>query len=295
VIADAVLKAGPLLFCALSFLLAWKAGVLNIGAEGQFLAGALAATVAATRLPLPPAARLALALLAGAAAGALWAGIAAALLEKRGVLEVLSTILLNFVAAGVVSVAVHGFLQESTRTFPQSDPVPGAARLPAIPGTRVHVGILLAAALAVGLWVFLSRTNAGFRLRATGANRTAAEFAGIRVRRVRVAAFLVSGAIAGLGGAVELLGVTGRLFEYFSPGYGYLGLAVAVVAGLSPAGALASALAFGELAAIGNVLQRRYDISATAVLILEAGVLLSALSLPAVRRRLHPTAPEAET
>ena len=283
-IAESLVKGAPLLFCALSFLLAWKAGIVNIGAEGQFLAGALAAAAVFARVRAPGAVLLLAALPIGALAGAAWAGIASWLARKRGVLDVLATILLNFVAAGLVSVAVHGFLQERSRTFPQTDPVPEAARLPLLlPGTRLHAGVVIPVVLALLLARFLHATRGGFRVRAAGAGPRAAEFAGIDVGRVRRAAFLVSGAIAGLGGAVELAGVSGRLFESFSPGFGYLGLAVAVVGGLSPAGAIAAAAAFGGLNVLASLLQRRAGVSAASALVVEAALLLAALAAPRLR------------
>ncbi len=283
-IAESALKAAPILFCALSFLLARDAGVLNIGAEGQFLVGALAATFACTRFSLGAAAGLA----AGAAAGAAWAGIAAWLAEKRKVLDVLATILLNFVAAGAISVAIHGPLQEGGRTFPQSDPIPPGARLPIIwSGTRVHLGIALAIALAAALALFRRRTKTGFRVLATGANPDAADVAGIPVARVRVAAFLVSGAIAGTGGAAELLGVTGRLFDSFSAGSGFIGLAAAVVGGLTPAGAAVASFGFGFLQSSATLLQRRYGVSAVSAMLAEAVLLLAVLAFPRWRRSLR--------
>ena len=283
-IAASALKAAPILFCALSFLLAREAGVLNVGAEGQFLVGALAATYGATRLSLPGAAGLA----AGAVAGAAWAGIAAWLTEKRKVLDVLATILLDFVAAGLVAVSVHGALQEAARTFPQSDPVVPSARLSIVwPGTRVHLGVPLAFAVCAAVGIVLRRTTTGYRLRAAGANPAAAEVAGIRVVRIRVAAFLVSGAIAGLGGAAELLGVTGRLFDSFSAGYGFVGLAAAVVGGLTPAGTAAASLGFGFLQSGATLLQRRFGVSAVSAMAVEAILLLAVLALPRWRRPLR--------
>jgi simple sugar transport system permease protein len=283
-IAETLVKGAPLLFCALSFLLAWKAGIVNIGAEGQFLVGALAAAAVLTGNRAPGAMLLLAALPIGALAGAAWAGIASWLARKRGVLDVLATILLNFVAVGLVSVAVHGFLQERSRTFPQTDPVPESARLPLlVPGTRLHAGVVIPVVLALLLAWFLRATRGGFRVRAAGAGPRAAEFAGIDVGRVRRAAFLVSGGIAGLGGAVELAGVSGRLFESFSPGFGYLGLAVAVVGGLSPAGAIAAAGAFGGLNVLASLLQRRAGVSAASALVVEAALLLAALAVPRLR------------
>jgi simple sugar transport system permease protein len=283
-IAEAAVKAAPILFCALSFLLAREAGVINIGAEGQFLIGALAAAYAGTRLSAPAPA----ALLGGALAGAAWAAIASWLVERRRVLDVLATILLNFVAAGVVSLAVHGFLQERERTFPQSDAMPDVARLPVLwPGTRLHAGVLVAATTAAALAIFLRRTRAGFRLRVTGANAAAAEIAGIAVVRFRVGALLAAGAIAGLGGACELQGVTGRLFDSFSSGYGFVGLAAAVLGGLVPSGAAAACLGFGFLQGGATLVQRRYGISAVSATALEAILLLGALTLSGRRRRLR--------
>jgi general nucleoside transport system permease protein len=288
-IAESLVKAAPLLFCALSFLLAWKAGIVNIGAEGQFLAGALAAAAVLTRVHAAGPVLLLAALPAGTLAGAAWAGAASWLAQRRGVLDVLATILLNFVAAGLVSVAAHGFLQERARTFPQSDPVPEGARLAIlVPGTRVHAGILAPVVLALVLAWVLRATRAGFRVRAAGAGPRASEFAGINVRRVRSAAFLLSGAVAGLGGAVELAGVSGRLFESFSPGFGYLGLAVAVVGGFSPVGAVAAAWAFGGLNVLATFLQRRAGVSAASALVVEAGLLLAALAAPRLRSRFRP-------
>jgi ABC-type uncharacterized transport system permease subunit len=283
-ILEAAVKAAPILFCALSFLLAADAGVVNIGAEGQFLIGALAGAFACTRLSSGTLAALA----AGALGGAAWAAIAAWLAERRKVLDVLATILLNFVAAGVVSVAVHGFLQERARTFPQSDPVPAASRLPILwTGSRVHAGVAIAALICVALALFRRRTKNGFRLRAAGANPAAAEVAGIPVRKFRVAAFLAAGGIAGVGGAAELLGVTGRLFDSFSTGFGFIGLAAAVIGGLSPGGAAVASLGFGLLQTGGTLVQRRYGVSAVSATAIEGLLLLAVLALPRGRRGLR--------
>lgn len=285
-IAAAVIKATPILFCALAFLLASRAGVLNIGADGQLLVGALAAAAVGTTAKLPPTLATAAALAAGAAAGAAWAGLAAWLAEKRRVLDVLGTLLLNFIASGLVSLAVHSFLQERARTFPQSEAVPDSVRLATIPGTgHVHAGVFIALLVAFGIQALLDRTRFGFRLRASGSGAEAAAYAGIRVSRVRAIAFATSGAIAGLGGAVELLGVTGRLFESFSPGFGFVGLAAAVVGALNPLGAIAAALAFGALAASGSLLQRRAGVPWAVVLVLQGLILIAALLVQQIRAR----------
>jgi simple sugar transport system permease protein len=146
---------------------------------------------------------------------------------------------------------------------------------------------VIAVALCAALAIFRSRTKNGFRLRAAGANPAAAEVAGIPVARVRVAAFLAAGGIAGAGGAAELLGVTGRLFDSFSSGYGFVGLAAAVVGGLSPAGAAAASLGFGFLQSAATLLQRRYGISAVSAMVVEAILLLAVLALPRWKRTLR--------
>ena len=202
-----LVRATPLMLAGLAVALAFRAGVWNIGAEGQLLAGATAA-IGAIALPVPGWFGLVLALLAALAAGALWAA-PAALLRRRGVLEVISTIMLNFVALDLVGYLVRGPLQEPTHAYPQSVTIPLEARLPRITGTRLHLGVALAVVAAGALSVVMRRSAWGFRVRAIGANPRAAASAGlIDVERAARGAFLVSGALAGLAGGIEVSGVT---------------------------------------------------------------------------------------
>ena len=170
--------------------------------------------------------------------------IAAELRRRFGVLEVISTIMLNFVALSITGWLVRGPLQEPTRIYPQSPTLPLSQQLPMLlPGSRVHVGLVVAVLLAVGLWWWLRDSASGFRLRAVGANPMAAASAGqIAVSRTALLAFLLSGALAGLAGSVELTGVTYALYENFSPGYGYTAIAVALLARLNPLAVLGAAL-----------------------------------------------------
>ena len=282
VIASGTLvRATPLLFAGLAVIVAFRAGILNIGAEGQLLIGAVAATAVAMRVPPTlGVAVLLLALCAGVVAGGIWAGIAAALRLRFGVLEVISTIMLNVIAVHVTGLLVRGALQESTRTFPQSGVIDVAARLPRlVPGTRLHAGVAIAVVCAIGLTWFLRSTAAGFRLRMTGANPTAAASAGgIHVARVTFMAFVASGALAGLGGAVEVTGVTFALYENLSPGYGYTAIAVALLARLNPASAIASALVFGALEAGAAAMQRDAQVPAGLVRVVEACVIVVLLA-----------------
>jgi simple sugar transport system permease protein len=284
-----LVRATPLLFAGLAVAIAFRAGILNIGAEGQLLMGAAAATaVAVTVSPELGVPGLLLALVAGCVAGALWAAIPALLRLRFGVLEVISTIMLNVIALNVTGILVRGALQEPTRTFPQSSPIDRALRLPhLVSGTRLHAGVLLAVLVAIGLAWYLQATASGFRLRMTGANGTAAASAGgIDVPRVTFMAFILSGALAGLGGAVEVTGVTYALYENLSPGYGYTAIAVALLARLNPATAIGSALIFGALEAGASAMQRDAQVPAGMVGVVEACVILVLLASEWIGDRL---------
>jgi len=272
-----LVRATPLILAGLAVTLAFRAGVLNIGAEGQLLAGA-AATAAfgvafGTHLGLWIGLPLALAL--GAIAGAAWAGIAAWLRQRFGVLEVISTIMLNFLAAFGVSYLVRGPLQEPTHIYPQSSTLAPAMRLPHLAGSRLHAGFLLAVVAALAIAWILRATAPGFRLRVVGANPAAAALAGrIAVARTTTAAFLASGALAGLAGAVQVTGVTYALYENLSPGYGYTAIAVALLASLDPLAVVAVGILFGALEAGAGAMQRDAGVPAVMASVVEAVLIL---------------------
>jgi simple sugar transport system permease protein len=265
-IEGTLLKTVPLLLTGLSVALAFRAGVWNIGGEGQFIAGALAAFVAS------PFGVIA-ALLAAMVAGALWASIASLMRLWRNAPEVLTTILLNFIALHLLGWCVNGPLQEPSGQYPQSDTA--RAALPSIASTELHAGIVLAVIAAIAAWFLLYRTAEGLRLRATGLNPHAARNAGVNVRAQIVRAMALSGAMAGLGGGLELLGVTHRLFEGFASGYGYSGIAVALLAGLHPLATIASSTFFGALVTGAGELQRSANISAQVATLGQALIILA--------------------
>jgi simple sugar transport system permease protein len=294
-----LLKATPLLLTGAAVMLAFKSGVFNIGAEGQFLVGALAATVVGTA-PGPLLGRCVLVLLAGALAGAVWAVIAAGFRIGRGVNEVITTILLNFIALYLVSYAVDGPLQEAARQYPQSDPLPPAALLwRPIAGSQLHVGVVLAFVMVPAVGALLTRTALGLRLRAAGSNAAAARLAGFPVTRDLTVAFALSGALAGLAGAVEVAGVTGRLYERISPGYGYTAIAIALLGGLGSGGVIAAGLFFAALSAGAGAMERSAGVSSVLVLAVQGATLLviAMLDLSTWRRFLgaRGSAPERET
>lgn len=267
----------PLGFAGLAVSLAFRAGILNIGAEGQLLVGAAAATALAVPLAgFPALVGIPVLLAGGALAGAAWAGVAALLRIRFGVLEVISTIMLNFVALNLTGWLVRGPLQEPTRINPQSASLAESLHLPVLlEGTRLHAGVLLVVLAAAGVWWWLAQTASGFRVRAVGMNASAARSAGgVVIPRTVIGAFVVSGLFAGLGGAVEYTGITYALYENFSPGYGYTAIAVALLARLHPLGVMGTALLFGALEAGANAMQRDAGVPSVVVSVVEALLIL---------------------
>jgi len=278
----------PLGFAGLAVALAFRAGILNLGAEGQLLMGAVAATALTPMLASRPAiVALPMLLVAGALAGGAWAAVAAFLRRRYGVLEVISTIMLNFLALYMTGWLVRGPLQEPTRVNPQSASLPMPLQLPVLlEGTRLHAGVLVLVAVAVAVWWWLAQTASGFRVRAVGANAAASWSAGgIDVPRTAFGAFLVSGALAGLAGSVEYTGITFALYENFSPGYGYTAIAVALLARLHPLGVLMTALLFGALEAGANAMQRDAQVPSVVVSVVEAVLILLVVAADRWRQR----------
>lgn len=283
-----LVRAVPLGLAGLAVSLAFRAGILNVGAEGQLLVGAAAATALAVPLAsVSPVLAIPALLLGGAIAGGVWAGVAAMLRLRFGVLEVISTIMLNFVAQYLTGWLVRGPLQEPTRVNPQSTTLPDALHLPVLlEGTRLHAGVPLLAMVAAGVWWWLTHTASGFRVRAVGMNPFAAQSAGrIAVPRLVLLAFVGSGVLAGLAGAVEYTGVTYALYENFSPGYGYTAIAVALLARLNPLGVLGTAVLFGALEAGANAMQRDAGVPSVVVSVVEALLILLVVSADRLQAR----------
>jgi general nucleoside transport system permease protein len=285
--ADTLVQTIPLLLTGLGVALAFRGKLFNIGAEGQFLLGAIAATALGTQ-KLPAPIHLPIVLCGGALAGAAWAGIAGILKRYRGVQEVLSTLLLNFVAIQIVAwmVMIGGPLGEAKKSFPQSDPVAIPARLLKIlPGTSLHAGIFLAIFLSLCLWAYLKYTRGGFAIRAVGASPEAAEAAGIAPGSILLKTFLLSGALSGLAGAVQVSGVTYFLSDGYSPGYGYTAIAVALMANLHPLLIIVTALFFGALSA-GSVSVQSAGISSVFLSILQAIALFTLLGYGYAKQKM---------
>jgi simple sugar transport system permease protein len=284
-ITEILVRAVPLILIALGIAVAFRSGILNIGAEGQMQAGIIAATAVALYIPgLPKPVLLPLVIIAGAVGGGAWAWIAGALKARLGVNEILSTVMLNYIAAQLYTFFLRGpmidpnELQTGSGT-PQSPRLPKEAWLDRlIPGTRLHTGLIIAVVLAVIVFFFLWRTTAGFRMRAAGAEEKAARYAGIDVERYVIAAMVVSGIFAGLAGAVELTGVHRRAIEGITGGYGFSGIVVALFGGLHPAGIVPAAVFFGLLLLGADMTQRSMGVPANMVLVLQGAVILAIVS-----------------
>jgi len=244
-VSETLTRATPLIITGLAVSVAFRAKLYNIGAEGQLYAGALAAVaVANAGLALPPAIVFPLVLAAAMAAGALLL-IGPALLKTRfHVDEVVTTLLFNFIALLFVSMILDGPMKDPTAMgWPQSVAIPEEFELEKLAErSRVHSGLLLAFALAVAVWIVDRFTVFGFEMRAVGANARAAAFAGMPVHAVVLKTALLSGALAGLAGGIEVMGRAGYVTLDMSPGYGYSGIVIAMLAQLNPLGVVAAAI-----------------------------------------------------
>ncbi len=278
-----LVKSAPLALTAIGLIVAWRGGMFNIGGEGQLLMGALACALIYRLAPNLPFERAAL--LAGSAiAGGTYALIAAILYTKRGVNIVIGTILLNFIAMQIVSYAVRGPLQEPTHSIPQTASLPRELMFGRPnPQTDLHWGVLFAPVLAVACSIWLFRTAQGFRIRLVGSNFRAARAARIDADKHRTICMGVSGAIIGLAGGIEFLGTTGYLYDGFSPGWGFLGIPVALLGGLHPLGALASAFGFGAIIAGTKQLEAAGRADSSLVFAIQGAALLLFMLAQAVR------------
>ncbi|MFN8457678.1 MAG: ABC transporter permease [Anaerolineae bacterium] len=265
----------PLILTGLAVAFAFRAKLFNIGGEGQFLMGALAATWAGINLPLPPVVHLIVALLVGTVVGGLWGGIAGLLKAIRGVHEVISTIMLNFIALFFVSYMVTGPMKEvSALDVPQTAKILETAQLLKImPPSRLSAGIILALLAAGFIWWLLWKTTVGYEIRAVGLNPYAAEYAGIRPNFNMFLAMLISGGLAGLGGAIIITGLFLRYQHGFEPGYGFTAIAVSLVGGNNPPGVVMAALLFAALSQGARGMQNVAEVPQDIVLIIQALVI----------------------
>jgi simple sugar transport system permease protein len=255
---ETFVKASPLLLTGLAVAFAFRAKFWNIGAEGQLLAGALAATVLGVSLGgIPGVLVLPVVMLGGFLAGGIWAAIPAILKTKLKVDDVVSTLLLNYVMIHIMGALLFGPLQQPGSSWPRSSAIIEAARYPILlTRSRFHLGILIALLAVLVIWFINKRTVFGYRSKAVGVNIRAAHFGGINTTAVILWTAMVSGGLAGLAGVGELCALQYRLIMDISPGYGYSGIVIAMLGNLHPVGVLFSSLFFSVIIVGAHTMSR---------------------------------------
>lgn len=280
-LSEVLIRAIPLTTIALGISVAYRCGIINIGAEGQMAMGILAAAAVSLALPgLPRPILLPLVLLAGCAGGGIWGLIPGLLKAKLAVSELLSTVMLNYIAAQFYTFCLRGPMLDPAELTMGSG-TPQTMRLTQniwldriIPGTRLHTGLFIALALALGIYLLLWKTTWGYKMRASGAQERAARYGGINVAAWLVIAIAISGAFAGLAGAVEVAGVHRRAIEGITGGYGFSAIVVALFGSLHPAGIIPAAFFFGLLLVGADMTQRMVGVPANMIQVLQGIIIL---------------------
>jgi simple sugar transport system permease protein len=278
-IGETLLRSTPLLIVGVGLAYGFRTGLFNIGAEGQLFIGGLVGAFLGLRLAgLPPALGLPVVLFAGMLGGAAWAFVPAILKAKVGAHEVITTMMFTYIARYLVSWLVVGPLK-APGPIPQTVQIPDASTLPLLSAItpfnlgRAHLGIVLGVVVAVVVWLVLKYTVLGYEARAVGFNPLASETGGISVAATTVKSLCISGAIAGLAGTVEVLGLHHRLFDQFSSGFGFTGIAVALLAKNHPLAVIPAALLFGALSAGSTTMQLEAGVSVRLIDIIQALVI----------------------
>lgn len=289
-LSETVVSATPLILAGLSVALGFRAGLFNIGAEGQITAGAIVAGVVGfTFTGLPMVVHLPLVIVAGFAGGAAWGFVPGFLKARTGAHEVIVTIMMNFISFRLLEYLLRGdFFQRPDRSDPISKPVAESAELPRLlgAGLRIHAGIILAILMAVLVGWLLFRTSKGFEFRAVGANPHAARYAGMSVGLTYIVAMSLAGGLAGLAGANQLLGVTKSLTPGFSGGIGFIAIALALLGRAHPAGVIAASFLFGALQA-GAIRMQAVTQTPVDIIVVIQALVIAFVAAPALVRGLY--------
>ena len=293
-VVSTLVNSTPLVFGGLAVGFGFRAGLFNIGAQGQFLVGALGAVIVGVWLAdAPPLVAIPLAALAGFIAGGVWGFVPGFLKAVSGAHEVVSTIMMNYIAVQLLAALVSGPLKVPRSPSPVTFDV-GNAAFPIILGRNGHLGIVLALVAAVFVWWLLFRTTWGFEVRAVGANPDAARYAGMRPKLITIATMTFSGALAGLAGTSVLLGVTHSMTSGFGTTVGFDSIAVALLARSHPLATLLGAVLFGAMRAGAGLMQIRAEIPVELVDVLQAVILLFLVASPVLRRALRAVSPAVD-
>lgn len=280
-LVEVLVKATPLLMTGAAVALAFAGGYWNIGVEGQLYMGATAATAIGLQMHNAPTwVALPLMICGGFLAGMAWAVLPAFMKVRLKIDEVVTTLLLNYVAIYFVTAILNGPWRDPVSQWPQSPEIAASAIFPRlIPRSRLHLGFILAILIIIGLWYLLNRTAFGLKMRAVGFNLEAARFSGIRVERTMMIVALVSGGIGGLAGASEVAGIHFHLIDAISPGYGYTGIIIATLGSLNAAGVAAAALFIGLIDTGSQTVSRALGVPAYLGDVLQATLLLVTLAM----------------
>ncbi|NJR19256.1 MAG: ABC transporter permease [Calothrix sp. CSU_2_0] len=268
-------KMTPLLLTSLGVLVALRGGQFNIGGEGQIYLGALGSALVGLYVQgLPALIHIPLGLLVGFMFGAVWGWIPGYLKAIRGVNEVITTLLLNYIAMNLVSYLVQNPLKAANAPSPYSPLIAKSAQLPILPGSLAHGGIFLGLLIAGILWILLQRSPFGYQITAVGFNPTASAYAGISVPRTIILVMTLAGGLAGLAGSCEVMGLKYRLFEEVSPGYGFDAIAIAFLSRGNVLGVVLTSLFFAALRSGANVMQRSAGVPVTVVFAIQGLAML---------------------
>jgi simple sugar transport system permease protein len=280
-------RMAPLLFTSLGVLIALKAGQFNIGGEGQIYLGALGSTIVGLYVQVPVFIHIPLGLFVGFLFGAVWGWIPGYLKAVKGVNEVITTLLLNYIAVNLISYLVQNPLKAENAPSPYSPLIAKSAQLPMLPGGLTNAGIFLALLVAVILWILLQRTPLGYQITTVGFNPIASNYAGISVKRTIMLVMILAGGLAGLAGSCEVMGLKYRLFEEVSPGYGFDAIAIAFLSRGSVLGVVLASLFFAALRSGANVMQRSAGVPVTVVFAIQGlTVLFIAIGLALESKKL---------
>jgi ABC-type uncharacterized transport system permease subunit len=284
-LTEILVRAAPLMLVGLGIAIAFRSGIINIGGEGQIMIGAIFGTFFAVSFPnLPTYILLPFVFIASFIGGAIWGGIAGWMKAYLSVNEILSTIMLNYIAFQVYMFLIRGPLIDPQEVS-YGTGVPQTALLSKnawlvriIPASRLHAGIIVAVILAILVYIFLWKTTIGYRLRAAGAEAKAAKYIGVNVKNYLVLAMLLSGGFAGMAGAIEVCGVHHRALESISAGYGFSGIVVALFGGLHPLGIIPASAVFGLLIVGADMMQRSVTVPASIILAIQGLIILAIVS-----------------
>ena len=294
-LADTIVKATPLLLVGLGICIAFRAGVINIGGEGQMIMGALSATAIGLAFPTGPAfVIIPVALIVGFIGGALWGGIAGFLKARFNVNEILSTIMMNAIAVQIMNLLLRGPMidknQMGAAAIPQTVRLPRDFDLPRMVPTRLHAGAIIAVVLAFLVYILLWRTSLGYRIRAVGQNAFAARYAGMSINRTVISSMMLSGAFCGLAGAIQVFGLTHRMVTDgtaagFTGSAGFNGIVAALFGQLHPIGTIPASFFFGALLVGATKMQRAVQVPAALIVTLNGLIVVFVVCSEIWRRR----------